>query len=722
MSNSLGYVVPMYAAPADWQYAEVDPNLAAFPGLKVVRTGTYITDQAALDALVAWNEGDPYVPLVFLTLPPMGFVTDIRLSNPNAYYPTPALIAEQISRAAQVATGAQAASDAASTSATDAATSATNAANSATAAGTSATDAQTSANSAASSAAAAEAVGSTNDGIVKGLVNDGTTPSLTRAALDILYAGGTGTSVKDPRFAATGDGTTNDTAAVQAVLDLGGTVFIPPGTYLVDLLGSGADRQHVVLAPGATLVSTGISHVLNVTHNNFTVGGLGTIDGATSPGAGVMVNAGVTDTKVRDLELVNGAYGVRCKGSTGPIAQRLLVDHTHIHGSSSHGVFLNWETTDSEITHNDIHDVGGNGVWLGNTSTGNKVMFNNITNSGRIGIENFGGSAKNTILGNIIDGCTSMGISMDTSDGSRIAFNHILNAGSYGMECAASNKCVYEGNVIITPASHGISVSALTAGASCDDNTFSHNVIDHPGGNGIMCGGSSQGAKRLRITGNEIIEPGNGLGNATGIDGVFNLGCENWVVANNTIRWVTNAVSTSGVIINGPGCQVTGNTFIYETTIGTNIGGTAISVPGEGVNTLVSGNTVIGNGMVHKGVTVNSAATGTMVSTNNIFGTTQAIIDATGCDSTVVISNNNGSLVSGAAFTMASAVGGGNKVTTHSYVEYFGGHKFTGNVGFNGTNPIAQPTVTGSRGGNAALASLVTALASYGLVIDSTTA
>lgn len=42
-------------------------------------------------------------------------------------------------------------------------------------------------------------------------------------------------------------------------------------------------------------------------------------------------------------------------------------------------------------------------------------------------------------------------------------------------------------------------------------------------------------------------------------------------------------------------------------------------------------------------------------------------------------------------------------------------------VGFHGTAPIAKPTVTGSRGGNAALASLLTALANYGLIVDGTT-
>jgi hypothetical protein len=43
-------------------------------------------------------------------------------------------------------------------------------------------------------------------------------------------------------------------------------------------------------------------------------------------------------------------------------------------------------------------------------------------------------------------------------------------------------------------------------------------------------------------------------------------------------------------------------------------------------------------------------------------------------------------------------------------------------TGFYNTTPVTKPTVTGSRGGNAALASLLTALASTGLITDSTTA
>lgn len=43
-------------------------------------------------------------------------------------------------------------------------------------------------------------------------------------------------------------------------------------------------------------------------------------------------------------------------------------------------------------------------------------------------------------------------------------------------------------------------------------------------------------------------------------------------------------------------------------------------------------------------------------------------------------------------------------------------------LGFHGTAPIAKAAVSGSRGGNAALAALLTALANKGLITDSTTA
>lgn len=61
--------------------------------------------------------------------------------------------------------------------------------------------------------------------------------------------------------------------------------------------------------------------------------------------------------------------------------------------------------------------------------------------------------------------------------------------------------------------------------------------------------------------------------------------------------------------------------------------------------------------------------------------------------------------------------------TLPSRMEIAGQVSLSGGLGFYGAAPIpARPTITGSRGGNAALASLLTTLASLGLITDSSSA
>ena len=64
-----------------------------------------------------------------------------------------------------------------------------------------------------------------------------------------------------------------------------------------------------------------------------------------------------------------------------------------------------------------------------------------------------------------------------------------------------------------------------------------------------------------------------------------------------------------------------------------------------------------------------------------------------------------------------------NGITTKVNMNIDGNLNHDGsNIGVFGTTPTTKQTVTGSRGGNAALASLLTALANYGLITDSSTA
>ena len=66
---------------------------------------------------------------------------------------------------------------------------------------------------------------------------------------------------------------------------------------------------------------------------------------------------------------------------------------------------------------------------------------------------------------------------------------------------------------------------------------------------------------------------------------------------------------------------------------------------------------------------------------------------------------------------VAGTSGTADRTPTNVAIEALGNK-----LAFNGATPVTKPTVTGSRGGNAALASLLTALAQLGLITDSTTA
>ena len=71
--------------------------------------------------------------------------------------------------------------------------------------------------------------------------------------------------------------------------------------------------------------------------------------------------------------------------------------------------------------------------------------------------------------------------------------------------------------------------------------------------------------------------------------------------------------------------------------------------------------------------------------------------------------------------TGVTAVEFASPVTCDSTLSVGTDLSIAGKVGFYSTSPQSQPTITGSRGGNAALTSLLTALANLGLVTDSTT-
>jgi hypothetical protein len=146
----------------------------------------------------------------------------------------------------------------------------------------------------------------------------------------------------------------------------------------------------------------------------------------------------------------------------------------------------------------------------------------------------------------------------------------------------------------------------------------------------------------------------------------------------------------------------------------------------------MDGTAAVGNSLalaradhVHPSDTSRLATSGGTVTGNLVMANAQWLefADASGGVSQMAVDGGNnlfwyGSNASGAPRIMMS-------ISMHSSTSILGWSvpvQFVSTVGFNNTAPIAKPTVTGAKGGNTALASLLIALAAYGLVTDSSTA
>lgn len=248
-----------------------------------------------------------------------------------------------------------------------------------------------------------------------------------------------------------------------------------------------------------------------------------------------------------------------------------------------------------------------------------------------------------------------------------------LNASSDGITGYdyANNRVLIVGNTVENSINHGIHIGGNNIQIN---NNKIHGVIN---GSGIMLQSSpntapTPGVNGL-ISGNEIDTVQVGAGIYIGYHSRI-------VVTSNTVLNIGQTTSQSGIqFIISSDC-VCSNNIVYNVLNDAIYGNTALNliVCGNRIDTITGGAGIHDSGGTSTGMTV--------------FGNTIT----------------NASIATAAAFSGTFNVRSGIAVG--------------GGAGFNGQAPIAKPTVTGAKGGNAALGSLLTALANYGLVTDSTTA
>ena len=244
-------------------------------------------------------------------------------------------------------------------------------------------------------------------------------------------------------FGAKGDGTTLDTAAIQAAIDAsnrdkGGTVVVPAGTFVIGsvemksnvtlyiaagatLLGSADGKQYhavdaIPLSGDSTLADGNVALLFAVDARNFTIEGPGTIDGQGiqfhSPERGVPPPSGrggsqrpyhllfhrCTNIRVKDITLVNCAFhSVRVIQSRYGVFDGLHI-HNRVNGNNDGFHFISCQNM--HVMNCDVESQDDACALFGSCKL---ITVTNCTFSTRWSVFRFGGGeAENIAVSNCV--------------------------------------------------------------------------------------------------------------------------------------------------------------------------------------------------------------------------------------------------------------------------------------------------------------------------------
>ncbi len=267
-------------------------------------------------------------------------------------------------------------------------------------------------------------------------------------------------NVKD--FGAKGDGTTNDTAAIQAALDAvtsSGTVVFPPGIYLVDGVLLHNNKINVLGFGNATLQASS-SMIRVVSTNGFHdciidgLIGIGTgADTGSSSGRGIFhIAQGSLRCIVQNCKALNSSgSGIVDDGEESKVL------NNHIEVSGEHGIYLS-SSKYAVIQGNLIKSSGTISVLSPILYSGIKIdgasycsiIGNQIIESKTQGLTLTGPCFKNSIIGNIIKDSTENDIYIATGN-DNVFSNNVIDSSSSAYDAVLTTggtRNIISGNYI----------------------------------------------------------------------------------------------------------------------------------------------------------------------------------------------------------------------------------------------------------------------------------
>jgi hypothetical protein len=315
--------------------------------------------------------------------------------------------------------------------------------------------------------------------------------------------------VKD--FGATGDGITDDTAAIQAAVDAvtpgGGCICIPPGAYLIS--------QPLTVEAPIDICGAGRSSIVKAKDDSFHLFILNK-DATGSHLTGLQMQGAATSDATRQFAIFT---------DEASIPTNITIDHLLISGPNdttgcNSGIKLDTGANDWTISHNHFErligttDGHGYGVLLG-TSLRNIITHNHFTGGTgqcRHAVYLSAGTSYNIVAHNLVKDFHEEAFPINTyknqpaSQYNQIVNNTIINGGQFTTDSAAisitgvSSYNRVEGNTIVGYKGHGIIITDGGTKGLCIGNQVIGNSIYKVGWVGILI----MGAKHTDVHSNVV--------------------------------------------------------------------------------------------------------------------------------------------------------------------------------------------------------------------------